>query len=140
MNIDRQLFIISLLCIGSFLDIRNVLWNVKELYLSKRERKRRKQGQTFKEWFLYSRYRNEIPKILIWLYFIVLIIHPIAFICVCVALFVESCRKITSVVTIVVLVFDLIWMVGTFLLSWKPGSPWLHYEQWIPKPPKDKKK
>lgn len=87
MSIDKQFLFISLLWIGSFLAIRNTLWGIKELYLSKHERKRRKQGQTFKEWFLYSRYRNEIPRILIWLYFIVLIIHPILFICVSVAAF-----------------------------------------------------
>ena len=140
MSIDRQILFISLLWGGSFLAIRNILWGIKELYLSKHERKRRKQGQTFKEWFLYSRYRNEIPKILIWLYFTVLIIHPISFVCVCIAFFVESWRKGTYILTIAILVFDLIWIFLIFLLSWKPGSPWVHYEQWIPKPPKDKKK
>lgn len=77
MSIYKQFLFTFLLWIGSFLAIRNILWGIKELYLSKHERKRRKKGQTFKEWFLYSRYKKEIPRILIWLYFIVLIIHPI---------------------------------------------------------------
>lgn len=140
MSIYKQFLFTFLLWIGSFLAIRNILWGIKELYLSKHERKRRKKGQTFKEWFLYSRYKKEIPRILIWLYFIVLIIHPILFICVSVAAFLEAFRKITYVLVIAILIFDITWIMLILILSWKPGSPWVHYERWIPKLPKNKKK
>lgn len=79
MRIDDQLLFVGLLWPFSFLTIRQILWGVKELYLSKHEKKRRKKGQSFKEWFLYSRYRDEIPTVLLWLYFIVVIAHPAFF-------------------------------------------------------------
>lgn len=42
---------------------------VIELKLSLKAQKRIKEGQTFKEWFLYSRYRELIPPLMIWWHF-----------------------------------------------------------------------
>lgn len=139
MSIDKQVILVSFLSVFSFFSIRSTLWGVKELYLSKNERKRRKKGQSFKEWFLYTRYREEIPTVLIWLYTVVLIIHPISLICVIIAVFVEIIQSVTSVITIVIIIFDSLWEIIIFFLSWKPGAPWHHDEQWITKKPKKKR-
>lgn len=139
-SINKQLFLGVILWLYSFFDIRNTLYGVKELYLSKNERKKRKKGQTFKEWFLYSRYRSEIPKYLIWLYYIVLIIHPILLISIFLAYLFVSLRNITSILTISIIIFDVFWSTLIVVLSWKLGSPWMHYERWIKKKRKVKKK
>ena len=70
MNFRRQIFVIVTSYLLSFLFIRGFLWGVKEYPLNNSARKKRKKGETFKEWFLYSRYRKEIPKILLILYLI----------------------------------------------------------------------
>ena len=140
MSIGKQLLIGMILCGFTFLVIRNILWGIKELYLSKNERKKRRKGQTFKEWFLYSRYRKEIPKALIWLYFAILIIHPLLLICISLAFLIEFFRNITFALTIAVVVFDAFWLILIFILSWKPGSPWVHYERWITKKRRNQKK
>ena len=139
MEIHKQLVIVVFLLFFSFWGIRSVLYGVKNLYLRKNEKKRRAKGQTFKEWFWYTRYRSEIPKALLWLYFAILIIHPFALVMVSIANYIKPFRTVTSVMTIVLLIFDLTWILFTQILSWKPGSPWSHYEQWISKPPKKKK-
>lgn len=140
MDINKQLLLVSLLLVYSFLSIRGFLWGVKELYLNKNERKKRKQGQTFKEWFFYTRYRDRISKPLIWLYFTVLIIHPPFLVSVCIAYFIVPIQRVTSVLSIALIIFDAIWLITILFLSWKPGSPWLHFEQWVPKPKKRKNK
>lgn len=140
MRIDAQLLFVGLLWPFSFLTIRQILWGVKELYLSKHEKKRRKKGQSFKEWFLYTRYRIEIPAIFLWLYFIVLIIHPLLFIFVCVTYFISSLQAISWIAIIVIIVFDFLWNFIIWLLTWKPGERAMHYEYLITKPKKKKKK
>lgn len=140
MRIDDQLLFVGLLWPFSFLTIRQILGGVKELYLSKHEKKRRKKGQSFKEWFLYSRYRDGIPTVLLWLYFIVVIAHPIFFAFVCVAYFIPMLQKVSSIVTIIIIAFDVIWIFAIWLLTWKPGDPAAHYEYLVTKPKKKKKK
>ena len=74
----------------SFLYIRSVLSSVKELYLKRRECENRKRNQTFKDWFLYTRYRDTIPKILLRLYFIIIVIHPLIFLLAMLCLLIED--------------------------------------------------
>ena len=138
MNINNQLLFAIVLSVYSFLSIRNTLWAIKELYLSKNEQKRRKKGQTVKEWFFYLRYREEIPEMMLWLYYIILILHPLLIVCVGFACLYPSFREITSVMTIAVIAFDSLWSILTIIFSWKPGSRDLHYEQWIKKIPRKK--
>lgn len=139
-SIDKQIFLAGELWIFSFIAVRSFLNGVKELYLSKHEKKQRKKGQSFKEWFLYTRYRIEIPTIFLWLYFIVLIIHPLLFIFVCIAYFIFTLQTISWVAIIVTIVFDFLWNFIIWLLTWKPGERAMHYEYLIAKPKKKKKK
>ena len=103
--------------------------------------KEAEKGQTFKEWFLYTRYREEIPKFFLVLYFLILFVHGAALVA-CLVLhavgpFPEMGRKIA----IGVYVFDGAWMLLMQLLFWssKPGMP---YARWVKKrgmPPKKRK-
>lgn len=140
MRIEIQVLFVTLLFVFSFLATRSILWGVKELYLSKNERKKRKKEHTFKEWLLYTRYREEIPRILLWLYFTVLIIHPLLLMCVWIAFFVEPLQGFTSILSIVLIAFDVFWSTIIILLSWKPGDRWLHYERLTHKKVRKKKR
>lgn len=140
MEIDRQLILGVLTMIIFYFIIRSTIYGVKEVHLRRNERRRRSKGQTFKEWFLYSRYRDQIPKFMIWLYYTVLIIHPVLLVFIFFAYNFVSMQYFTGIMTKSVLGFDLVWTSIISILSWKPGSPWSHYEQWVPKPPKRKKK
>lgn len=65
------------LIVFMFFMFRWFFWNVTDFMLNKKERKRRKNGQGFKEWLMYSRYRDAIPKLWLFLYFIFMIVHLI---------------------------------------------------------------
>ena len=140
MEVDKQLLLGIIMFICSYLYIICVIHSVKDLYLRRNERKRRSKGQTFKEWFFCSRYRDQIPRYLIWFSYIVLVIHSILLAFIFSAYKFVSIQYFTSIMTISIIVFDLVWFMIISILSWKPGSPWSHYEQWVPKPPKRKKK
>ena len=47
-SIDKQIFLAGVLWIFSFIAVRSYLNGVKELYLSKHDKKQRKKGQSFK--------------------------------------------------------------------------------------------
>ncbi|WP_457945426.1 hypothetical protein [Caproiciproducens sp. LBM24188] len=81
---DEFIVVLSMLALTIFF-LRWIYWSVIDFQLNKKTRKERKKGQTFKEWLLYSRYRKEIPKPLLYLYFGVWISHSIflAFIPIC---------------------------------------------------------
>ena len=77
MNLQVQIIILVLCWVLTFFSIRLELSNIIEYQLNKNAFKKRKKGMTFKEWFLYTRYREEIPKILLFLYFFIVIGHPL---------------------------------------------------------------
>ncbi|HBT95355.1 MAG TPA: hypothetical protein DEB24_04345 [Coriobacteriia bacterium] len=140
MDYERQIALAAVLSIVSFLMIRSILQEIGELYLRKGQYERRRRGQTFREWFLYKRFREEIPKGLIWLYYAILIMHPSLILCVMSTQIVQSMQQVTSGLIYGVIVFDVAWMVIIRFLSWKPGNPWCHYDQWVSRPKKAKTK
>lgn len=71
-----EFFLVILISfILSFVDLRFFFGGLIDYQINKSARKKRRQGMTFKEWFFYLRFRNEIPKVLLILYFTVLIVH-----------------------------------------------------------------
>ena len=132
MPIRDQLLIVILCYLLSFLYIRSFLWGVKEYPLNTSARKKRKKGETLKEWFLYSRYRNEIPQILLIWYFIIVLIHPLMIIACIVLYFIKSLSEIGSVLAKGVFFFDGVWIIVIQLLFWK-AEPGYKYERWINK-------
>lgn len=115
----------------SFLYIRSVLSSVKELYLKRRECENRKRNQTFKDWFLYTRYRDTIPKILLRLYFIIIVIHPLIFLLAMLCLLIKDLYIYIWNISKGVFIFDAIYFWIITLLSFNPKSPWADYKRWI---------
>ena len=77
MNIQRQTALILICWVWSFWAVRWEFSNIVDYQLNKNAVKKRKKGMTLKEWFLYTRYREEIPKLLLFLYFVIVIGHPL---------------------------------------------------------------
>ena len=75
MTLKNQILVIFLCFTLSFVYIRGFLSGVKTYQLNNSAYKKRKKGETFLEWLSYSRYKEEIPKILRVFYFAVLFVH-----------------------------------------------------------------
>lgn len=132
MSFRNQVVVIILCFFVSFLYIRGFLYGVKRYQLNNSSYKKRKKGESFREWLFYNRYTEEIPKALRTLYFLVLFIHP-AFLISCVCLyFFELSFNVGELLTTAIAIFDVVWILAIALLFWSPGPDYA-YERWITK-------
>lgn len=139
MSLERQIGIVILCYLLSFLSIRWFLWGIKLYMLNTSARKKRKKGETFKEWFLYSRYREEIPRIFLVLYFVIVLIHPLALIICIICSYIKPLEWVGSDLSMGILIFDFLWNLAIQLLFWQAG-PRLKYDRWIKKKRSKRKK
>lgn len=139
MSFRNQIIVIVLMFFLSFCDIRGFLWGVKRYQLNNSAYKKRKKGETFKEWLFYSRYKEEIPKILRALYYSVLIIHPVCLITCLFVHIIELPLSIGGILATAIAGFDVVWMLVIALLFWSPGRDYA-YERWITKKRGQKRK
>lgn len=130
---------IFLLFVITFAYIRGFIFGLKHYQLNKSAYKKRKKGETFKEWFFYSRYKNEIPIWVLILYFTMILIHIIAIILCIVMNIIKEPIQTARDITIFIFGFDTVYMLIIGLMFWSPG-PGFAYERWIKKnrgmPPK----
>ena len=139
MSIERQILVVVLCYPLAFWFIRGFLWGVKRYSFNTSAYKKRKKGQTFKEWFLYSRYREEIPKILLVLYFTVVFIHPFVLVLCVVFNFLETLNGVGDALARGIVIFDYVWYLLILLLFWS-SHPGFAYKRWIPKRDEQQKK
>lgn len=132
MSFHNQIIVILLCFLLSFFDIRGFLYGIKRYQLNNSAYKKRKKGETFKEWLLYSRYKEEIPKALRVLYYSVLIIHPACLIACLLVFIIKIPLNIGAILAIAIAGFDVVWMLVIALLFWSPGRDYA-YERWITK-------
>lgn len=137
-----QLIGILLCWLLSFWIIRWYLRGIKIYPLNPSARKKRKKGETIREWFFYTRYRQEIPKFFLGLYFVVLIVNVAAILVWIVQHFMGPYPDLGHKILVCLGVFDGIWMFLLRLMFWsRDGS--MPYERWVPKkrgmPPKRRK-
>ena len=143
MSLYHQQIIAIILCaLLAFLTIRWYLWGIKTYPLNTSARKKRKKGETIREWFLYTRYQEEIPKFFLGLYFVIVFFHPAVLIVWVIQHFVGPYPFFGHCMTVTLVVFDAVWMLLLRLMFWsRDGS--MPYERWVPKkrgmPPKKKK-
>ena len=137
-----QLIGILLCGLLSFWIIRWYLWGIKIYPLNPSARKKRKKGETIREWFFYTRYRQEIPKFFLGLYFVVVILNAAAILAWIVQHFVGPYPDVGYLIFLCLAAFDGAWMLLLRLMFWsRDGS--MPYERWAPKkrgmPPKRRK-
>lgn len=143
MSLYHQQIIAIILCaLLAFLTIRWYLWGIKTYPLNTSARKKRKKGETIRERFLYTRYREEIPKFFLGLYFVIVFLHAAVLIVWVIQHFVGPYPFFGHCMTVTLIVFDAVWMLLLRLMFWsRDGS--MPYERWVPKkrgmPPKRRK-
>lgn len=127
-----QLIGILLCGLLSFWIIRWYLWGIKIYPLNPSARKKRKKGETIREWFFYTRYRQEIPKFFLGLYFVVLIVNVAAILVWIVQHFMGPYPDVGYLIFLCLAAFDGAWMLLLRLMFWsRDGS--MPYERWAPK-------
>ena len=132
MSFKNQVVVILLCYFISLLFVRGFLYGIKRYNLNNSAYKKRKRGETFKEWLFYSRYKEEIPKILRVLYYTVLIIHPFTLIACLFAYIIQLPLNLGGALSTYIAGFDVVWMLVIALLFWSPGRDYA-YERWITK-------
>ena len=127
-----QLIGILLCWLLSFWIIRWYLRGIKIYPLNPSARKKRKKGETIREWFFYTRYRQEIPKFFLGLYFVVLIVNVAAILAWIVQHFMGPYPDVGYLIFLCLAAFDGAWMLLLRLMFWsRDGS--MPYERWAPK-------
>ena len=132
MNFKNQIIVILLCFLIAFLYIRGFLYGIKRHQLNNSAYRKRKKGETFKEWLFYSKYKEEIPKILRVLYYTVVIIHPVCLIVCLFAHIITLSLNLGGTLAIFIAGFDVVWILVLALLFWSPG-PGYAYKRWITK-------
>ena len=132
MNINDQILVIFLAFFLTFVYIRCFFNGIKRYQLNNSAYKKRKKGETFKEWLLYSRYREEIPKILLVAYFSMILINILGLIICVIIYIVKAPQKIGDITARVVCYSDVTLVTITTLLFWSPSGDDA-YERWITK-------
>ena len=132
MSLKNEMIAVLGMFFLSFIYLRGFLYGVKTYQLNTSAYKKRKKGETFGEWLVYSRYKEEIPKALRVLYFVVLFSHP-ACVIICALLHLTGLSgNVDEALVMSIVVFDLIWLMILALLFWSPG-PDFAYDRWIRK-------
>ena len=127
-----QLIGILLCGLLSFWITRWYLWGIKIYPLNPSARKKRKKGETIREWFFYTRYRQESPKFFLGLYFVVLIVNVAAILVWIVQHFMGPYPDVGYLIFLCLAAFDGAWMLLLRLMFWsRDGS--MPYERWAPK-------
>ena len=128
----EQIIAIIACALLAFLTIRWYLWGIKNYPLNTSASKKRKKGETIREWFFYTRYREEIPKFFLGLYFVVVILNVAAILAWIVQNFMGPYPDLGHKILVCLGVFDGIWMFLLRLMFWsRDGS--MPYERWAPK-------
>lgn len=132
MSFKNQVIVILLCYFISFLFVRGFLYGIKRYQLNNSAYKKRKKGESFKEWLFYSRYMEEIPKILRILYYFVLLTHPMCLITCVFVYLIKLPFNVGEIFATAIAGFDVVWMLVISLIFWSPGRDYA-YERWITK-------
>lgn len=131
MSLERQAALILICWVLAFWGIRSELSCISSYQLNKNAYKKRKKGMTFQEWFLYTRYRKELPKILMRLYFVITVGHPLV-LAVCFLLYlVGPYPEIGGNIAKGAMWFDIGWVLILEIAFWNWPERTPNYSRWI---------
>lgn len=133
MSLRNQAIVIILMFFPTFVHIRMFLYSVKRYQLNNSAYRKRKKGETFKERFFYSRFKEEIPKVWRVVYYIILMIHPICIIACVLLYFIPLSLNIGEIIAKFIVVFDCLYLFIMAVLFWSPTQQDIAFERWIPK-------
>ena len=133
MSISGQVCVILISYGLGFFQMRLILGCITIYQLNNSARKKRLKGQSLKEWFLYSRFRDVLPRLAVIWYFIVVAIHPLI-LAVCVILTLADVpNEVGKWVAVSTFGFDLFWIIGSWFLFYDPKDGGYKWSRWIKK-------
>ena len=115
--------------LGFFL-MRGFLGSVICYQLNKNAIKKRKKGQSLKEWFLYSRFRDVLPRLAVIWYFIVVAIHPLILVACVILTLADVSNEIGKWVALSAPIFDTVWLAVLYFMFWQV-EPGYKHDRWI---------
>ena len=132
MSIGGQIYLILFgYGLGFFL-MRGFLGSVIYYQLNKNAIKKRKKGQSLKEWFLYSRFRDVLPRLAVIWYFIVVAIHPLILVACVILTLADVSNEIGKWVALSAPIFDTVWLAVLYFMFWQV-EPGYKHDRWIKK-------
>ena len=132
MSIGGQVCVILLSYGLGFVQMRLILGCITIYQLNNSARKKRLKGQSLKEWFLYSRFRDVLPRLAVIWYFIVVVIHPPILVAYIILMLAGVPEETIKWVALSAPIFDMAWIMGIWLMFWQPGGP-MKLDRWIKK-------
>ena len=100
--------------------------------LNNSARKKRLKGQSLKERFLYSRFRDVLPRFAVIWYLIIVAIHPIALTAYIILTLAGVPQAIWKWVFFSPFLFDAVWITVVHVMFWQ-SKPGFKIDRWIKK-------
>lgn len=100
--------------------------------LNKSAVKKRKKGQTLKEYLLYTRFRTEIPKSFLIFYYFIILSHLLVGVVLVIMALIECSEDLTLKILEILFYFNCGWTAVIGILFWSPGKSF-NYGRWIKK-------
>ena len=131
-NFQSQVVWIIALSYLFFFMLRTFLNGAIEYQIGAKMLKKRKKQQTFKEWLFYSRFKRFLPKIVVVIYYVIMITHPLGLIICIVCHFAGLGNYVGEIVTKALLLFDFSWFVLVHLFFGPIGGGInMSYRRWF---------
>jgi hypothetical protein len=132
MNIAYELLGISFAFLYTFVAFRLLFWSIIDYLLKKNKKIKIKKGQSFMEWLLYTRFRNEIPRILLYLYYTMISLHLISYLCVLMAITFNTFINIAQTINKNIPIIDIFILMILVIVFYSPERD-LNIGRWIKK-------
>ena len=112
--------------------MRYFLDSVIQYQLSESAERKRREGQSKKEWFLYSRFRDVLPRLAVIWYFILVVIHPLILAVSIILTLAGVPIEVEKEIAKMTFIFDAVWMAVLRLLFWSSKKTF-KVDRWIKK-------
>ena len=139
MDLERQILLVVIGYLLSFIYIRGFISGEKDYQLNTSAIKKETRDRLSKSGFYTAGFVKKFLKILLILYFVVVVIHPLVLIFCVIFSFIKPLEWVGPVLAKGIFWFDWIWMLILHLLFFqvKPGYK---YERWIERRKGNRKK
>ena len=133
MSIGGQIYSILFGYGLGFVQMRLILGCIIIYQLNNSARKKRLKGQSLKERFLYSRFRDVLPRFAVIWYFVIVAIHP-PFLAAYIILTLAGVPiEVEKEIAKMTFIFDAVWIIGSWFLFYDPKDGGYKWSRWIKK-------
>ena len=129
---ERVMFLMTAMYIFFCFLLRSLLKGIELVNLRERDIKARKAGQSFREWISCSRFRDVIPRYVLYIYYIILLVNTIGFLFVGFLFIKGEYSETNWSIFRSVFAFNGIWFFLLLIVSFDPNYHNPRLELWIP--------